>query len=188
MKVRISRLVLTLLVLSLPALTAAAQPAIDIRIEEQSACRLWSGGYMLGFVLRSSLETSRSDSAPVDARPVRVSRAWITFADEPPIEFVAAGAQRADARSVPDRSAGIDSERLLTAHVPLSVDPADWPASLLPGDYELRFSIEAQMVDGSGEARRVEVETPTLAIHVPDPTAVQECPFDLAPPGLLVAR
>lgn len=188
MKVRISRLVLTLLALSFLAPTATAQPAVDLRIEEQSACRLLSGGYMLGFVLRASFDTTPSDRAPLDVRPLRISRARITPAGEPAVEFEAAGAHRADAGSRPDGAAGAGQESVLTAHVSLSVDPVDWPASLLPGDYQLRFSVEAQMVNGSGEPRRVEVEAPSQAIHVPDPTAVQECPFDLAPPDLLVAR
>lgn len=181
---RSCRLLATLAILSLPALVQA-DLQVRIRIEEQSACRLLAGGYLLSFVFQPSFSGDDGIAMPIEARAARVTRATVKLGDEAPVEFVSPVVRRHAVPSTDSVSVG-DGVGQMTAHIPLSTDPADWPSSLLPGDYTIRFGVTLAAADDTAGIRRVDMDALPLAIHVPDPTAVQECPFDLSPPDLLL--
>lgn len=170
---------------------AIDSPAVTVRLEEQAACRLLSGGYVLSFALRTSYAPTSGAPAALDLEGQRVVRAAVTFEGAEPVHFAATSGvvvERAgDARGRPTPiGPGRAVEGRATARMALSTDPSDWPGALLPGDYQVRFVVRIPVAGAAGRVEAVEVETP-LAIRIADPTTAQECPFDMTPDDFLGA-
>lgn len=193
---RAGAIVLCALLLAMSVFVNASTGGIHatVRLEEQSACRLPSGGYTLTFTLRTSYALAASPAPPVRLTGDRVKSATVVSDWGELVRFAIPGGGEAAQQRAPTREGTAPSGPAVHAiegrtgvRLPLSTDASDWPGALLPGDYTIRFALEAVVVDDSGVSRGVEAIAQPLDIHVPDPTSAQECPFSLAPPNLLVA-
>lgn len=183
------------LLLATPVFVNASGEGVHatVRLEEQSACRLLSGGYVVTFMLRTSYALTASSTSPVRPAGGRVTSATVVSDWGESVRFVLPGSSdEARSRAVTHEGTASSGpvhaiEGRTTVRLPLSTDESDWPGALLPGDYTFRFALGAVMVGDAGASPGVEATAQPLAIHIPDPTSAQECPFSLAPRNLLVA-
>lgn len=184
------------LLLANPGPLAGDRLAARVAIEEQSACRTLSGGYFLSFSLNVAFGVEEGLPLGVVPGGGRVVRAEVTYDEDTQASaaFVEAGGATAPEAVAPERAdrvlvgPGSAAHGRAAAWIPLSTEPADWPAALLPGDYHVTFELRVPVVDAAGDRRdSPPIATAPLAIRIPDPTSVQECPFDAAPRGLLLA-
>lgn len=179
-----------LLLLALLPVAAGDPVTLEVRLDEQSACRTLDDRFYLAFVLRTTIEPASGTPVVVAPDAVVVSR--VVVDDVPERPFVGVGLAEGPMDVPEERRATLEpghtAGRFVTAWLPLSNDPADWPGALLPGSYTVSFEVQVPVVD-EGQATAVRVTTPPARVVVPDPSSVQECPFDGEPGrGLLLRK
>ena len=185
--------VLLLLLLLIVSPTASGE-RVDLRLalEEQSACRTLDHRYYVAFRLRASYEAASDIPVALAVDEGYVTGATVWYDEQTRAAFVHTGLD-ADLALPPTRdwrtvlvTPGHAVAGDLSTWVPLSTEPADWPAALLPGDYRVGFEVQVPAVD-DGRPAWLSLDAPLLTVHVPDPSSVQECPFEGAPHNGLAA-